>query len=184
MPAKKAVWIWVDLEMTGLNVSTNLILEIATLVTDDRLNIIAEGPDLVIHQPTEILDNMDEWNTSQHTKSGLIEEVKKSTLTVSEAEEKTLEFLSKYVKSGASPMCGNSICLDRRFMHRYMPTLESFFHYRNLDVSTFKELVKRWFPGEHYQMSKNSSHRAMDDIKDSVKELAYYYKNFIKLNNP
>lgn len=173
--------IWIDLEMTGLDTQNDVIIEIATIVTDSELNILAEGPMLAIHQPDEILAGMDEWNTRQHGQSGLTDRVRNSTLTEAEAEAQTIDFLSQYVPAKASPMCGNSICQDRRFMARCMPLLEDYFHYRNLDVSTLKELAKRWSPEVSKGFSKVSSHLAMDDIKDSIDELRHYRQHFIKL---
>lgn len=173
--------VWIDLEMTGLDTQQDAIIEIATIVTDGQLNIIAEGPVLAIHQPDEILAKMDEWNTRQHTKSGLVARVKESSIAESEAEQQTIAFLNQYVPKGKSPMCGNSICQDRRFLARCMPELESYFHYRNLDVSTLKELVSRWAPGIAKGFSKNNTHLALDDIRDSVAELIYYRQHFIRL---
>ena len=166
--------IWIDLEMTGLSPERDVIIEIATLVTDADLHLIAEGPSLAIHQPEEIMSSMDEWNTRQHGQSGLRKRVRESEISVAEAELQTIKFLQKHVQSGHSPMCGNSICQDRRFLARYMPKLEAFFHYRNLDVSTLKELARRWKPRVLEGYRKNSSHLAMDDIKDSVEELRFY----------
>ena len=180
MSDKKTNLIWIDLEMTGLDTFEDEIIEIATLVTDSQLNLIAEGPMLAIHQPDAVLDGMDEWNTRQHGKSGLTQRVRDSTLTMQDAERLTLEFLAEHVDAGASPMCGNSICQDRRFMARLMPQLEEFFHYRNLDVSTLKELGKRWAPQVMAGFNKDSSHLAMDDIKDSIKELEYYREQLFK----
>lgn len=170
--------IWIDLEMTGLDTDNDVIIEIATLVTDDNLNILAEGPVLAIHQHDTILNKMDEWNTRQHGQSGLIERVRRSTLSARDAELQTLEFLKKWVTPKHSPMCGNSICQDRRFMHRLMPELEQFFHYRNLDVSSVKELAKRWRPEIMSGLKKQASHLAMDDIRDSIVELKYYRQYF------
>lgn len=172
--------IWVDLEMTGLDTNTDYIIEIATIVTDAQLNILAEGPVVAIFQPDEILDHMDEWNTRQHNQSGLVDRIKKSPYSVAEAESMTLEFLEKFVPKGKSPMCGNSICQDRRFMHRLMPDLEEYFLYRNLDVSTVKELIKRWAP-EKEGFNKQGSHLAMDDIRDSIAELKYYREHVFKI---
>ena len=166
--------IWIDLEMTGLDTQTDLIIEIATIVTDNHLNILAEGPTLAIHQNDEILAGMDEWNTNQHTKSGLLDRVRASHIDERYAEQRTLEFLSRYVPKGQSPMCGNSICQDRRFLHRCMPELEAYFHYRNLDVSTLKELARRWYPQITKDYSKNPSHLALDDVRDSIEELRFY----------
>ena len=172
--------IWIDLEMTGLDTDRDYIIEIATIITDQDLNILAEGPMIAIHQSNDILEAMDEWNTNQHGNSGLTERVQQSAYTVEQAEQATLEFLKQYVQEGASPMCGNTICQDRRFMHRLMPTLERFFHYRHLDVSTIKELAERWAPDlPKYQKSGN--HLAMDDIKDSIEELKYFRENVFKI---
>ena len=173
--------IWIDLEMTGLDTQNDVIIEIATIVADSELNILAEGPIIAIHQPDEVLAGMDEWNTRQHGGSGLTERVRKSEIKEAEAERQTIEFLQEYVPTNASPMCGNSICQDRRFLARCMPELEDYFHYRNLDVSSLKELAKRWAPEVSKGYSKNSSHLAMDDIKDSIEELKHYRANFIKL---
>jgi oligoribonuclease len=172
--------IWIDLEMTGLDTQKDYIIEIATIVTDGDLNILAEGPVLAIHQSDEILSTMDEWNTSQHGKSGLIDRVKNSITTEAMAQQQTIEFLEHYVPKGKSPMCGNSICQDRRFMARCMPELEDYFHYRNLDVSTLKELCGRWAPEVSKGYKKESSHLALDDIRDSIDELIYYRTHFIK----
>ena len=173
--------IWIDLEMTGLDTNNDRIIEIATIVTDAQLNIIAEGPMLAIHQSGEIMNGMDEWNTRQHGQSGLTERVRNSTIDEAEAERQTIGFLSQHVPAGASPMCGNSICQDRRFMARCMPTLEAFFHYRNLDVSTIKELMKRWAPPATLSgFKKGGSHLAMDDTRDSIRELRFYRENFFK----
>ncbi len=164
--------IWIDLEMTGLNTQTDTILEIATIVTDSQLTVLAEGPVLAIHQSDERLSAMDAWNTKQHGHSGLTARVRASTLDAAQAEALTLAFLREYVPAGKSPMCGNSICQDRRFLAREMPTLEGFFHYRNLDVSTLKELAKRWYP--RVKHSKHSTHLALDDVRDSIEELRFY----------
>ncbi|MBT8132497.1 MAG: oligoribonuclease [Gammaproteobacteria bacterium] len=166
--------VWIDLEMTGLDPLSDYVIEIATLVTDRYLNILAEGPVLALHQPDEVMQAMDEWNTTQHGKSGLTERVRTSDINESLAEKKTIEFLQDFVAAGDSPMCGNSICQDRRFLARWMPGLERFFHYRNLDVSTLKELARRWAPDVAAGFKKDSSHLAMDDIRDSVRELQYY----------
>jgi len=171
--------IWIDLEMTGLSPISDRIIEIATLVTDPDLNIIAEGPNLAIKQTDQVLNAMDEWNQTHHGATGLIQKVKSSSISESEAEAKTIEFLERYSRENASPMCGNSICQDRRFLANYMPKLEAFFHYRNLDVSSLKELARRWKPGILEGVNKISRHAAMDDIRDSVEELAYYRTNFI-----
>ncbi|MCF6210370.1 MAG: oligoribonuclease [Gammaproteobacteria bacterium] len=173
--------VWIDLEMTGLDTQGDVIIEIATIVTDSELNILAEGPMMAIHQSDDVLAGMDEWNTQQHGGSGLVERVKNSRIDEAEAERQTLIFLQQYVPAGKSPMCGNSICQDRRFMARCMPTLEAFFHYRNLDVSTLKELARRWSPEVYKGFKKESSHLAMDDIRDSINELKYYRDTFIRL---
>ncbi len=175
--------IWIDLEMTGLDTDNDRILEIATIVTDAHLNILAEGPNLAIFQPDEILNQMDNWNTRQHRGSGLVERVRGSTTSEVEAEAQTMEFLMHYVPPGKSPMCGNSICQDRRFLYRCMPKLEQYFHYRNLDVSSVKELAVRWAPDILNGIKKESRHRALDDIRDSIAELRYYREHFFKLSN-
>lgn len=173
--------IWIDLEMTGLNPDKNVIIEIATLVTDSELNILAEGPVIAIHQNDELLSVMDEWNTTQHGGSGLIQRVKESKISTAEAETATLAFLEQWVPAKSSPICGNSICQDRRFLYRLMPKLEAYFHYRNLDVSTLKELAARWAPDVLKGVKKANTHLAMDDIKDSLAELKHYRNHFIRL---
>lgn len=173
--------IWIDLEMTGLDTQKDEIIEIATLVTDDNLNILAEGPVLAIKVPDIVLNGMDEWCTKQHGQSGLTDRVRRSKITLAEAEAQTLDFLKKWVDAGISPMCGNSICQDRRFLARQMPELERYFHYRNLDVSTVKELCYRWRHDLVGGYQKGGSHLALDDIRDSVRELRYYREHFFKL---
>ena len=170
--------IWIDLEMTGLNPDKEKIIEIATLVTDSDLNILAEGPNLIISQPKEILDAMDEWNTNQHGLSGLTEEVSNSNITEQVAEIETLNFVSKYVRENTSPMCGNTVSHDRLFLSKYMPRLESYFNYRHIDVSSFKEVAVRWM-NEAQVYEKKGSHRALGDIKESVEELRFYKKLFL-----
>jgi oligoribonuclease len=173
--------VWIDLEMTGLDTLNDVIIEIATIVTDKNLNIIAEGPVFAINQKKEILDSMDEWNTRQHNRSGLVDRVLQSNTSLIDAEKGTMRFLEKFVDSGTSPMCGNSICQDRRFLSREMPNLENFFHYRNLDVSSIKELAFRWHPELLNRFKKKSSHLAMDDIKDSIIELKHYRDLFFNI---
>lgn len=173
--------IWIDLEMTGLYPDKDRIIEIAVVVTDAQLNVRVEGPTLVVHQSNAALDAMDAWNKGTHGRSGLIDRVKASTLDEAQAEAQVIAFLKDYVPSGKSPMCGNSICQDRRFMANHMPGLESFFHYRNLDVSTLKELAKRWKPGIMAGFKKAQAHTAMADIRESIEELAYYREHFLSL---
>ncbi len=174
--------IWIDLEMTGLVPETDRIIEIATVVTDSELNILSEGPVLAVHQSDNLLDGMDEWCTRQHGQSGLTERVRQSRVTELDAENQTIAFLQAWVGKGKSPMCGNSICQDRRFLARYMPQLEGWFHYRNLDVSTLKELAARWKPALYEGFKKKGSHLALDDILESIEELKYYRQHFIKLD--
>ena len=166
--------IWIDLEMTGLDTDNDSIIEIATVVTDGQLNVLAEGPEFAIHHSLAVLEAMDEWNRNQHQRSGLWQRVLDSSTSVGQAEAKTIAFLQEWIKAGASPMCGNSICQDRRFLHRQMPRLEKYFHYRNLDVSTIKELAKRWSPAVAAGVSKTSSHTALSDVQDSIAELRHY----------
>lgn len=173
--------IWIDLEMTGLDPARERIIEIATIVTDNALNVIAEGPVIAVHQPDAVLAGMDEWNTRTHTASGLVSRVKQSTITIDVAEQMTLDFLARYVAPNSSPMCGNSVHQDRRFMNEEMPALVNFFHYRNLDVSTLKELARRWKPELLDGLKKQSTHQALDDIRESIEELAYYRTHFLKL---
>jgi oligoribonuclease len=171
--------IWIDLEMTGLEPESDHIIEIATIVTDAHLNVLAEGPVFAVSQPKSLLDNMDSWNTRQHNQSGLVKRVLEDGVSEEDAERLTIEFLAKYLDKGKSPMCGNSICQDRRFLYKYMPKLAAFFHYRNLDVSTLKELAIRWKPEILSGITKDSKHLALDDIKDSINELVYYRTHFI-----
>ena len=173
--------VWVDMEMTGLEPDTDLIIEVAVVITDMHLNVLAEGPVFVIHQSDEALDKMDAWNKGTHGRSGLIDRVKASTVTEAQAEAELIEFMRKWVPKGKSPMCGNTIGQDRRFMVRYMPKLEAFFHYRNIDVSTLKELCKRWKPEIVGGFKKHQMHTAMADIVESIEELKYYREHFIKL---
>ncbi|HZW12265.1 MAG TPA: oligoribonuclease [Noviherbaspirillum sp.] len=173
--------VWVDMEMTGLDPDNDRIIEVAVVVTDSDLNVLAEGPVFAIHQPDEVLDRMDAWNKGTHGRSGLIDRVKASTVSEADAEKALIDFLKHFVPSGKSPMCGNSICQDRRFMARGMPKLEAFFHYRNLDVSTLKELCKRWKPDLASGFKKHQKHTALADIVESIEELRYYREHFIKL---
>ncbi|KSL05146.1 oligoribonuclease [Pseudomonas aeruginosa] len=173
--------IWIDLEMTGLDPDRDVIIEMATIVTDGDLNTLAEGPVIAIHQPEEILAGMDEWNTRQHGQSGLTQRVRESTVSMAEAEAQTLAFLEQWVPKRSSPICGNSICQDRRFLYRHMPRLEGYFHYRNLDVSTLKELAARWAPQVRESFKKGNTHLALDDIRESIAELRHYRDHFIKL---
>jgi oligoribonuclease len=175
--------IWIDLEMTGLSPENDRIIEIATVVTDKDLNVLGEGPVYAISQSQAMLDGMDEWNTRQHGKSGLTERVQQSSVIEEEAEAKTIEFLSEFLDPRQSPMCGNSICQDRRFLARYMPKLEAFFHYRNLDVSTLTELVKRWNPKASEGLVKSGQHLALADIHESIDELKHYRTHFLKLDS-
>lgn len=173
--------IWIDLEMTGLDTQADFIIEIATIITDKELEVLAEGPVLAIYQPDNVLDGMDEWNTRHHNSSGLVERVKQSKVDIRQAEEQTLSFLAEYVDKSCSPMCGNSICQDRRFMARLMPELEAYFSYRNLDVSSLKEMVRRWSPEIASGFTKESKHLALDDIRDSISELRYYREKAMKI---
>ncbi len=172
--------IWLDMEMTGLNPDGDRIIEVAVVVTDSQLQTVAESPVLVVHQSDEILDAMDQWNKSTHARSGLVEKVKASTLNEAQVEDRMLEFLQQHVPSNTSPMCGNSICQDRRFLARWMPALERYFHYRNLDVSTLKELAKRWKPEIVAGIVKQGKHEALADIYESIEEMKYYRANFIR----
>ncbi|PKM31891.1 MAG: oligoribonuclease [Gammaproteobacteria bacterium HGW-Gammaproteobacteria-11] len=172
--------IWIDLEMTGLDPDKDVIIEIATVVTDAQLNVLAEGPVMAVKQSDALLAGMDEWNTRQHGQSGLTQRVRDSQISPEQAQQQTLDFLQQWVPAGKSPMCGNSICQDRRFLYRGMPELEVYFHYRNLDVSTLKELVARWAPELKGGFKKQASHLALDDIYDSIAELKYYREHFLK----
>ena len=173
--------VWIDMEMSGLNPDDERILEIASLVTDGELEVIAEGPELVIHQPDSLLAGMDAWNTKHHGDSGLTERVRTSTVTEAEAEAQTLEFLAKHCMAGQAPLCGNSVHQDRRFIYRYMPKLDAFLHYRHIDVSTVKELGRRWYPADYGKRpAKVSQHRALDDVRESVEELRYYREAFFR----
>ncbi len=171
--------VWMDLEMTGLDPEDNVIIEIATIITDDELNIVAEGPVLAVYQPDFELDKMDDWNVNTHGNSGLVERVKNSSVSMAEAEKQTLDFITQYVKKGNSPLCGNSIHQDRRFLVKQMPVLEEFMHYRNIDVSTLKELAKRWKPSILQGFKKSGSHKALDDILESIAEMKYYREHFL-----
>jgi oligoribonuclease len=177
----KSNLIWIDLEMTGLDTQRDYIIEIATIVTDKELNILGEGPNLIIHQIDEVMNNMDDWNTNQHARTGLTEEVKMSTINEIQAESDTIKFLEQYIFKGESPLCGNTICQDRRFLARCMPKLEAFCHYRNLDVSSIREVGKRWFYDDMDNFKKHGNHRALGDIRDSIEELKYYRKTIFKL---
>ncbi|MFV3412705.1 oligoribonuclease [Pseudomonas nitroreducens] len=173
--------IWIDLEMTGLDPDKDVIIEMATIVTDSDLNILEEGPVIAVHQSEELLAGMDEWNTRQHGQSGLTQRVRESAISAAEAEAMTIAFLEKWVPKRSSPICGNSICQDRRFLYRHMPKLEGYFHYRNLDVSTLKELAARWAPAVRDGFKKGNTHLALDDIRESIAELRYYREHFIKV---
>jgi len=173
--------IWIDLEMTGLDPQTERIIEIATIVTDRDLNLLAEGPVLAVKQPDVLLDDMDDWCQRTHGNSGLTQRVRESRIDDAEAQHQTIEFLRDYVPAGTSPMCGNTICQDRRFLYRYMPKLEAYFHYRHLDVSTLKELVKRWRRDLLSGYSKAGTHQALDDIRESIEELKYYREHFLRM---
>ncbi len=171
--------VWLDLEMTGLDHANNVIIEIASIVTDSELNVLAEGPNIAIHQPDAELEKMDEWCTRTHGATGLTQRVRESQISLEEAENQTLAFVSQWVDAGVSPMCGNSIGTDRRFLLEYMPRLESFFHYRNIDVSTLKELARRWAPEVYASFNKEGTHLALDDIRESIDELRFYRSRFL-----
>jgi oligoribonuclease len=181
MPQEANNLIWIDMEMSGLNPDADRILEVALVVTDSRLQTVAEGPVLVVHQPAAVLDAMDVWNKSTHAKSGLIDKVKAATLSEAEAEARLVAFLAEHVPARISPMCGNSVHQDRRFLARHMPALEAYFLYRNLDVSTLKELAKRWKPEIMAGLTKHGKHEALADIYESIEELKYYREHFLKL---
>lgn len=181
MPQNPQNLIWIDLEMTGLDPDRDVIIEMATIVTDSQLNVLAEGPVIAVHQSEEILAGMDEWNTRQHGGSGLTQRVRDSQISHAEAEAQTLAFLEQWVPPRSSPICGNSICQDRRFLYRHMPRLEAYFHYRNLDVSTLKELAARWAPQVRDGFKKSATHLALDDIRESIAELRHYREHFLKI---
>jgi len=174
--------VWVDLEMTGLDPEADVVIEIATIVTDSDLNTLAEGPVIAIRQPDAVLDAMDEWNTTHHNRSGLVARVKASDYDEDKAVSETIEFLDQWVPANASPMCGNTICQDRRFMARHLPKLEAWFHYRNLDVSTLKILMQRWRPELESGFSKSGAHLALDDIRESIEEMRYYREHFLRMD--
>jgi oligoribonuclease len=174
--------VWIDMEMSGLDPDNDRVLEVALVVTDKDLNLVEEGPVLVVHQSDAVLDGMDNWNKGTHGKSGLIDKVKASTLTEAAVEEAMIEFMKKHVSARTSPMCGNSICQDRRFLARHLPQMEAYFHYRNLDVSTFKELAKRWKPQIMDGFKKANMHTALSDILESIEELKYYREHFVRLD--
>jgi len=180
MPQDPNALVWIDMEMTGLNSDTDKIIEIATIITNSNLDVIAQGPVLAVHQSDSVLSGMDEWNTRTHGGSGLTQRVRESTLSEADAERQTLDFIQQYVPKNKSPLCGNSICQDRRFMARGMPQLEAYLHYRNLDVSSIKELVRRWRPELANGFEKKNTHKALDDILESIAELKYYREHFFK----
>lgn len=180
MPQDPNALVWIDLEMSGLNTDTDKIIEIATIITDSQLELIAQGPVLAVHQSDTVLNNMDEWNTRTHGGSGLTQRVRESTLSEADAERQTLDFIQQHVAKNKSPLCGSSICQDRRFLARGMPQLEAYLHYRNLDVSSIKELVRRWKPEICAGFEKKNTHKALDDILESIAELKYYREHFFK----
>ncbi len=180
--AEQSNLVWIDMEMTGLNPDSDCVLEIATIVTDSELNVVSEGPVIAVHQPDEVLDAMDDWCTKTHGESGLTARVKASTISVEEAEKQTLAFLAKHVEKGSSPLCGNSVGQDRRFMDRYMPELDDYLHYRIIDVSTLKELAVRWNSKALDGFSKAGTHKALDDIRESIAELQHYRETFLKID--
>jgi len=181
MPQNNTHLVWLDMEMSGLNPDTDVVLEVALVVTDKDLNLVEEGPVLVLHQPDAVLDGMDSWNKGTHGKSGLIDKVKASRLTAADVQTQMIEFMKQHVPARTSPMCGNSICQDRRFMARHLPEMEAYFHYRNLDVSTLKELAARWRPELKDGFKKANNHTALADIQESIEELRYYREHFIKM---
>ncbi|SUA94726.1 Oligoribonuclease [Oligella urethralis] len=181
MSSKDLRLVWLDMEMSGLDPETERVLEVAVVVTESDLTVVAEGPVLAIHQPDEILNAMDEWNTTTHARTGLTERVRASTINEAEAEQQLIAFLSQYVNKGTSPLCGNTVSQDRRFMFKYMPEFERFFHYRTLDVSTLKELARRWYPEVYRGVVKKGRHEALADIYESIEELKHYRDNFLKL---
>ena len=182
MPPHHNAWVWMDLEMTGLDPEKDRIIEMATIITDGDLRVIAEGPVIVIHQSNELLDGMDEWNTRTHNKTGLVTKVKTSRVTERQAEIETLDFIQRHTLKNRAPLCGNSICQDRRFLYKYMPELSNWLHYRNIDVSSFKEVARQWSPSILGGFDKRATHQALDDIKESIEELRYYRDNLIKLD--
>jgi oligoribonuclease len=179
MPQDPNALVWIDLEMTGLEPERDRIIEIATIITDAHLNVVAEGPVIAIHQSDPVLQGMDEWNTRVHTGTGLVDRVRASTIDEAEAERRTLAFIQEHVPKNKAPLCGNSICQDRRFLYAYMPELTAWLHYRNLDVSTLKEMARRWRPEIANRFEKKNTHRALDDIRESIAELAFYREYFI-----
>ena len=176
--------IWIDMEMSGLNPDNDRVLEVAIVITDWQLNVVAEGPVKIVHQPDDVFERMDSWNKSTHKKSGLIDRAKAATQDEAEVEAELIAFLAQHLPQNTSPMCGNSVCQDRRFLARHMPKLEAFFHYRNLDVSTLKELAKRWKPGIMAGFVKHGKHEALADIHESIEELKYYREKFLNLEKP